>query len=510
MKFAAAASLAALFGAVSAGSKSDDRTFAVLRFNNKQLVKSRIDPIIDPGKPSTHVHGVMGGSNFGMSATGETLSQSKCSNAMISGDNSAYWFPSLYFRDPKTHAFESVDVFYVNVYYFFDGTDDEIKAFPRGLQIFSGNASARTPPSIGAKQNLEPEDGPIQPVQWTCPRSNYDPPSYPANSDGSTAGIVDPNNKGSGVGFPDQNCDGFGSPLRADIHMPSCYNPKAALTDYESMAWPSSKGASSGRRANCPEGWIHVPHMFFEVYWDTPKFASRWTPGQGSQPFVLSNGDATGYSLHADFIAAWDEDVLQKIIDTCNAGSSGMDKCPGLLKGLNTDKDCTIPSPLNEVTDGVLQSLPGDNPLSGFSFGPLLGGGAAVKPVNPASSAPVASAQPSPSKVASPLSQETPKTSAAAELPIQVAPVQEAPKTSAAAELPIQAAPVQEAAAAPTAQPSKETSCIRKTRTVRKTFTVTSPEESAAAATPSGSADDYSRARRHVHEHMRRHRSHHN
>ncbi|KAK2003633.1 hypothetical protein LX36DRAFT_666293 [Colletotrichum falcatum] len=503
MKLAAAASLAALFGAASAGSKSDDRTFAVLRFNNKQLVKTRLDPIIDPGKPSTHVHGVMGGSNFGMSATGETLSQSKCTNAMINGDNSAYWFPSLYFRDPKTHAFESVDVFYVNVYYLpsFDGTDDEIKAFPRGLQIFSGNASARAPPSIGGKQNLEPEDGPIQPIQWTCPRSSYDPPSYPANSDGSTAGIVDPGNKGSGVGFPDQNCDGFGSPLRADIHMPSCYNPKAALTDYESMAWPSRKGASSGRRANCPEGWIHVPHMFFEVYWDTPKFAARWTPGQGAQPFVLSNGDATGYSLHADFIASWEEDVLQQIIDNCNAGSSGMDKCPGLLKGLNTNKDCTINSPIDEVTDGLLQSLPGDNPLSGFSFGPLLGGsgsgsGAAVKPASSVAS------QPSATK-ANPVGQvEVPKTPAAAisQLPVQLAPVQAS--TKPAAIQPAQASAKPEATkAVALAGPEPSETCSRKTRTMWMTVTVTSPEES-AAATPV----DYHKARRH--EHVHRHRSH--
>ncbi|KAK1984804.1 hypothetical protein LZ30DRAFT_779558 [Colletotrichum cereale] len=511
MKFAAAASLAALIGAASAGSKSDDRTFAVLRFNNKELVKTRLDPIINPGKPATHVHGVMGGSNFGMSATGETLSQSKCTNAMINGDNSAYWFPSLYFRDPKTQAFEPVEVFYVNVYYFFDGTDDEIKAFPRGLQIFSGNASARAPPSTGGKQNLEPEDGPIQPVQWTCPRSNYNPPSYPANSDGSTAGIVDPNNQGSGVGFPDQNCDGFGSPLRADVHMPSCYNPKAALDDYESMAWPSRKGASSARRLNCPEGWIHVPHMFFEVYWDTPKFAGRWTPGQSAQPFVLSNGDASGYSLHADFIAAWEEDVLQQIIDNCNAGSIGMDKCPGLLKGLNTNKDCRIDSPLDEVTDGILSILPGDNPLGGFSFGNIVGDSDSGAAVKPASSAPVASAQPSASKTASsPVGQEeVPKTSGAAvssQLPIQVAPVQASTMDAG----PTKAAPAAITASLRGSEPSKGTSCIRKTKTTWKTVTVTSPSEEsgAAAATPPGSVDKYSKARRHVHEHLHRHRSH--
>ncbi|KAF6835857.1 hypothetical protein CMUS01_05638 [Colletotrichum musicola] len=508
MKFTAAATLAALFGAASAGSKSSDRTFAVLRFNGKELVRTRVDPIVSPGKTASHVHGVMGGSNFGVSATGETLSQSKCTNAMINGDNSAYWFPWLYFQDQKTKKFEPVELFYVNVYYFFDGTDDDIKAFPEGLQIFSGNASTRVVPSSGGKQNLEPADGPIQPVQWTCPRSNYNPASYPTNSDGSTAGIVDPNNEGSGVGFPDQNCDGYGSPLRADVHMPSCYNPDKALDDYQnSMTWPSNKDAQDKRRKNCPPGYIHVPHMFFEVYWNTPKFADRWTPGQGNQPFVLSNGDTAGYSSHADFIAAWDTDVLQQIIDNCNAGSIGMDKCPGLLKGLNTNKDCTIPSPIDEKTDGILDKLPGDNPLGGWSYGSVVGsgsgGGAAVKPAPSGGAS--ASAQPTSAKASTApsdaVSQENvPKpssTGVASQLPVQQAPVNPGPTEAAQESSP---------AAAPTSKlGDKTTTCERKTRTVWKTVTVTASEGAeSAAATP---VEEYGKARRHVHDHMHRHRS---
>ena len=52
------------------------------------------------------------------------------------------------------------------------------------------------------------------------------------------------------------------------------------------MAWPTN--------GKCPSGFAHVPHLFYEVYWNTPLFASRWTQGQGTQPFVLSNGDPTG------------------------------------------------------------------------------------------------------------------------------------------------------------------------------------------------------------------------
>ncbi|TDZ29390.1 hypothetical protein C8035_v011291 [Colletotrichum spinosum] len=525
MKFATAATLAALLGAASAGSKSSDRTFAVLRFNGKELVRTRVDPIVSPGKPASHVHGVMGGSNFGLSATGETLAQSKCTNAKINGDNSAYWFPWLYFQDPKTKAFEPVEMFYVNVYYFFDGTDDEIKAFPRGLQIVSGNATSRVVPSTGGEQNLEPADGPVQPVQWTCPRSNYSPASYPTNSDGSTAGIVDPNNKGSGVGFPDQDCDGYASPLRADVHMPSCYDPNKALDDHDnSMSWPTNKDAKDKARKNCPAGHIHVPHMFFEVYWDTPKFASRWTPGQGSQPFVLSNGDTSGYSSHADFIAAWDTDVLQQIIDNCNAGSAGMDTCPGLLKGLNTNQDCTIPSPIDEKTDGILSNLPGDNPLGGWSLGNIVGGvndgGAVVKPPSSGSGAyqsAANSAKPTAAKPASSgvvAAEEVPKTTTAvaSQIPAQENPEKPTPQPAAPTQKSRESAP----AAAPSAPAgnqegalpgkSQTTSCQRKTRTVWKTVTVTGTEEVQAAATPT---EKYAKARRHVHEHMRRHRSQH-
>lgn len=160
-----------------------------------------------------------------------------------------------------------------------------------------GNAALRTPPAGGGGSIVDYSLGTPQPIQVTCPRTNYDTPSYPANSDGlHGVGIQDPQNKGAGVGFPDQDCDGFASPMRLDAHFPSCYNPAAGLTDYKTnMDWPT--------KGNCPEGWIHTPHIFYEVYYNTPLFASQWTPGQGKQPFVLANGDPTGYGFHADFVS---------------------------------------------------------------------------------------------------------------------------------------------------------------------------------------------------------------
>jgi len=117
MKFTLVAAAAAMLGAVSAKGPSPSRSFAVLRFNNKQLTKGRVDPIVNPGKTAGHVHVVAGGSNFSPTSTGEDLKNSKCSTAKIKGDNSNYWWPQLFFHDPGTGKYESVDVDYVNAYY---------------------------------------------------------------------------------------------------------------------------------------------------------------------------------------------------------------------------------------------------------------------------------------------------------------------------------------------------------------------------------------------------------
>ncbi|KAG5927398.1 hypothetical protein E4U42_002294 [Claviceps africana] len=367
MKWTCATALLAMSAAVSARKDNPDkRTFAVLRFTNKQLTRGRMDPIVTPGKVSTHVHTVLGGSGFGLGSTGKDIMASNCSTAMVKGDNSNYWFPSLYFKDPKTGKLEDVEMFYANVYYFFEGSNDDIKAFPVGLSMVSGDPNLRTPPKNGASSNLDPSKGPVNPIKWTCPRTNLDQAAYPLGSNGMLAGMPDPTNKGEGVGFPDVNCDGYASPLRGDIHFPSCFNPDAGLTNFKkNMVFPSDAGDG---KLDCPKGHIHVPHLFLEVYWNTPLFKDRWTPGQGNQPFVLSNGDATGYSNHADFMAGWDEDLLQGIIDHCDKGTAGMDQCEHLKYGLNKG-DCTIESPVDETVSGVLDVLPGSNPITGWKYG---------------------------------------------------------------------------------------------------------------------------------------------
>ncbi|KAH8200327.1 hypothetical protein TruAng_005480 [Truncatella angustata] len=342
----------------------NSRTFTVLRFNNdagKFSTEGRMDPIISPGAASSHSHGIMGGSNFGLIVQGDHLLDSNCTNALIKNDKSNYWIPDLWFRSPTNGTFKKVPLFYMNIYYFFEESDDDIKAFPPGLKMVIGDPTKRDPPATGGLQ-LDPTKGKIQPVQWVCPAQG-NPDRYPPGSDGTHAGLQDPNDKGAGAGFPVINCDGYASPLRQDIHLPSCYNPSVGIEDYKNnMAFPTV----SGSKQNCPAGWVHVPHVFFEVYWDTPHFANDWQRDGQHQPFVLANGDRTGYSSHGDMISGWDVDTLQAIIDSCDTGTSGMDNCPDIIGGVNRNDICRINPDFPDPASEWLTVLPGNNPVTGW------------------------------------------------------------------------------------------------------------------------------------------------
>lgn len=433
-------SAAAAMTAALAYAAPNERTFAVLRFNGDGfMTEGRLDPIVNPGGVAAHHHGIMGGSNFGKTVNKEDLLDSKCTTAKIANDKSNYWVPTLWFQSPTNGTLYKVPLWYMNVYYFFEPTDDKVVAFPPGLKMLVGDAATRSPPKFGGGTNLIKDDKPIQPIQFTCPRTNNDVPLYPVNSNGMSAGIQDPNNKGVGAGFPMQECDGFASPLRQDIHFPSCYNPAAGLDDYKNnMDWPTE----TNWKQNCPEGWIHVPHIFYEVYWNTPLFVNEWAHDGKSQPFVFSNGDATGYSSHGDFLAGWDVDTLQTIIDTCNAGDIGMDKCPNIPGGLNTDNDChiTVDDGENFANTRVMKSgvskLPGNNKITGWGKGGVNGGSVeAPADEEPVSAPSVKAASDSPAvpfKAA--VAKEQP--AAGANSPSPVAPAAEAPKTTDAPAVP--------------------------------------------------------------------------
>ena len=166
-----------------------------------------------------------------------------------------------------------------------------------------GDPTLRNPPSSVDLVTDHSSKGDIQPVQITCPLNDRKTARWPANSDGMQGvGIAAPAHgadpSGSGVGFPNAYCDGEGSPMRLDVHFPSCYKQGADLHDYKNnMDWPTN--------GVCPPNSIHVPHLFYEVYYQTNLFSNSWKEGGTTQPFLLANGDKTGYSMHGDFLSGW-------------------------------------------------------------------------------------------------------------------------------------------------------------------------------------------------------------
>ncbi|RFU27081.1 hypothetical protein B7463_g9245, partial [Scytalidium lignicola] len=105
---------------------------------------------------------------------------------------------------------------------------------------------------------------------------------------------------------------------------------------------------------------VKIPQVFYEVVWDTTQFndPSLW-PTDGSQPFVWSYGDPTGYGTHGDYVFGWKGNALQTSMDqNCNID------CP-LLKtqDIPTGNRCTIPPVVNEPISGWLSALLGNNPV---------------------------------------------------------------------------------------------------------------------------------------------------
>ncbi|KAL0571171.1 hypothetical protein V5O48_010786 [Marasmius crinis-equi] len=332
------------------------------------LVQVRVDPIISPNQvPSQHVHTVHGAYNFKSNSTFDTLRASKCTSCQVAQDLSNYWFPKLYFRDPKTQKFEAVPNGGLLIYYQNRGQLDKInggpglKAFPPGFRMLTGNPTARAKKSAfnhllgistevlryrhldgsGSQQDLAERA-----IAWTCLRYTTSNTDY----------------DGTG-GFPHTDCEaGFQSRL----HFPACWDGKNVdSADHKShVAFLSTLD-----NGVCPPTHpVGLMKLFYEITWDIHSFAGRWSESQG-WPFVYATGDPTGYSWHGDFQNGWDVNVLQKAIDECNNPNdqtiNGVaDACKHFtMIAAATAKTCQLAPAVNEPVNGVLDKLPGCNPI---------------------------------------------------------------------------------------------------------------------------------------------------
>lgn len=124
----------------------------------------------------------------------------------------------------------------------------------------------------------------------------------------------------------------------------------------------------------CPS--THPKHMislFYEVLYDINIFKDMWynntyLRSNVSHPFVFSNGDATGYGFHADFVNGWDVEVLQRATTECTNDSGNVEDCNAVTQySYDECNACKLPPVIDERMDGWMDSLPGCNPVS---YGP--------------------------------------------------------------------------------------------------------------------------------------------
>ena len=161
--------------------------------------------------------------------------------------------------------------------------------------------------------------------------------------------------------FLDAHCtDG----VRAEILFPSCWNGR----DLDSPDHKSHVAyASRLRNGPCPDGFgTRIPTLFLETIYRTQDFKD--SNGQ----FVFANGDPTGYGYHADFIGAWEDGVLQSVLEnpscTGPASSGNQWDCPVFdLKEVDDPEtiNCEMQNPNAILHESInfVEKLPGDVPV---------------------------------------------------------------------------------------------------------------------------------------------------
>ncbi|TFK27831.1 hypothetical protein FA15DRAFT_701627 [Coprinopsis marcescibilis] len=297
------------------------------------ITTERLDPLVNPGAVSGHVHSVVGGSNFGFEVTTESLVRSQCTSVPIKEDKSNYWFPHLYFQWANG-SFTSVNGGSV-IYYLFPDQAGRTTAFPPNFRMLSGNPR---------KRSYDANSHAARAVDFLCLDFNGQTTRH--------------------QGLPNKVCP---SGIRSQVNFPSCWNGRDLDSpNHKSHVAYRSNGPDSGECTD-PNFPVSLPRIFLEVYWGTADFDRfRSQAMRPEQPFVFAYGDRTGYGNHADFTNGWEPGVLQRAVDGCNCNQYGDPECcaqRGIFTLERNKPECKITRQVDEITTGTLAVLPGNNPV---------------------------------------------------------------------------------------------------------------------------------------------------
>ncbi|KAH7116711.1 hypothetical protein B0J11DRAFT_99026 [Dendryphion nanum] len=321
------------------------RSHALIRFGCSQLVVDRLDPLVNPGQnPSPHVHQILGGNSFLPSmkpGEHDLANLSTCTTCQPSEDFSNYWTASLYFR-ARNGTFRRVpqkgNVGFetqrggMTVYYMQSSLGDyaqkeKVTAFKPGFRMLIGD------PAASSKEQADryPQ------LTYTCLQDMNT--RYPETKD-----------------FPKKPCP---AGIMVNLRFPTCWDGvNLDSPDHIAhMSYPASGTFDSN--GPCPSTHpVRVAQVMYEVIFETRAFNTKalW-PEDGSQPFVWSFGDATGFGNHGDYVFGWKDDSLQKILD---------EECYVQCKSMKTQSvaemnKCSVSTKVDEDVGDVnwLPELPG-------------------------------------------------------------------------------------------------------------------------------------------------------
>jgi len=311
------------------------------------LVDTRLDPLVNPGTCSSHVHSVYGNAQFGATVEEDMFEDDDWRNtegkynqttSELTANLSSYWAPSMYIWDGQNYHLvpsQARPYYRIRVN---GGDRSSVHPFPKFLRLIVGDASQKT---AWGPQDTDRDD-----IRWTLTTFNRRTTNYIEHGDWSYL----LNN--SDVANRDQ--------VEMLLKFPDCLEidangtPKTESSGFRSHAAYSLKKYDSSRQSFCPISHPYqIPLLKLEVRYRIGDLRKRL--GEGTVNDVrnwrLSTNDNSGAGAHADFISGWPQDMMENIIANCTDGKS---KDGG-------DADCILEG--FDLDGRVRKSVPFDNPV---------------------------------------------------------------------------------------------------------------------------------------------------
>ncbi|MGH3065765.1 MAG: DUF1996 domain-containing protein [Gaiellaceae bacterium] len=221
--------------------------------------RKQVDPIVNPGTPSGHMHDFLGNRSIDSNSTYASASVAATTCA-FSGDRAGYWVPTLVAPNGSFVTPRRALVYYRNKPVKYGTTI----AFPPDFRLIAGGVGVG-PPHAG----------------WSCEQDA-------ANM------VATPPNCGSGI-------------MVLHVKFPNCWNGVStdSVNHRSHVVYPTSS-------STCPSTHpVKVPEIFLHV---------RYQPGASGSGYKLSDGTV---SPHADFWNTWQQPKLELLVKDClRAGKS--------------------------------------------------------------------------------------------------------------------------------------------------------------------------------------------